>query len=62
MALQYTGINVGDSKSGVATSSSTTSKMVEVVVNESLVLTKQDVLRALDNIKASMAEGVYPHS
>lgn len=60
MAFYY-GLNKGDSEYAAVTStSSTTSKEIEIVVNNTNVTTKQELLTALTNLYNFVLKNNYP--
>lgn len=57
----YYGINEGDNEYQVATStSSTTSKDVEIVVNNTTVTDRQSLLTAITNLYNAIVRNQYP--
>lgn len=56
----YYGVNAGDSAHAAAVSSSTTSKDVEIVVNQTNVTSKQQLILALENLLIFVVENGYP--
>lgn len=51
MATQFFGINRGEQATAVTTGTSTTSKAVELAVNDAVSLTRKEVLDKLDQIR-----------
>ena len=56
----YYGVNAGDSEFNAAVSSSTTSKDVEIVVNQTNVVTKQALLNAIEVLENWITKNGYP--
>ena len=56
----YYGVNAGDSEFASAVSASTTSKDVEIVVNQTNVTSKEQLLLALENLMNFIIKNGYP--
>ena len=56
----YYGVNAGDSEFSAAVSASTTSKDVEIVVNQTKVTSKEQLILALDNLLNLIVKNGYP--
>lgn len=56
----YYGVNAGDSEFQAVVSSSTTSKDVEIVVNQTNVATKEKLLLAVENLHNFILKNGYP--
>lgn len=54
MANAYVGLNRGQNINDIVENTSTNSTDVELRIDQSKSLTKEEVLRALDNIKAAL--------
>lgn len=63
MATRYYGLSRGETLTYVAEGSSTTSKTLEVTINDAVGWTKGEVMVALDQIKRHIMErGATPNS
>jgi len=60
MATVYYGVNRGGHDENVVIATSTTSKNVELVVNEGVVLSRQELFEALQAIKNQITKQNYP--
>jgi len=60
MATVYYGVNRGGHDEDVAIATSTTSKNVELVVNEGVVLSRVELLEALQAIENAIIKQNYP--
>jgi hypothetical protein len=56
----YYGVNAGDSEFSAAVGSSTTSKDVEIVVNQTNVPTKQQLMNAIEVLENWITKNNYP--
>lgn len=56
----YYGVNAGDSEYAAAVGSSTTSKDVEIVVNQTNVVSKQALLNAIEVLENWITKNGYP--
>lgn len=56
----YYGVNAGDSEFQAVVSSSTTSKDVEIVVNQTNVVSKEKLLLAVENLHNFILKNGYP--
>ena len=56
----YYGLNAGDSEFSAAVSASTTSKDVEIVVNQTNVTSKEQLLLAIENLMNFIIKNGYP--
>lgn len=60
MATVYYGVNRGGHDEDVVVNTSTTSKNVELVINEGVVLSRVEVLEALQAIENAIIKQNYP--
>lgn len=60
MATVYYGVNRGGHDEDVVVDTSTTSKSVELVVNEGVVLSRVELLEALQAIENAIIKQNYP--
>lgn len=60
MATVYYGINRGAHTETATADTSTTGKSVEIVVNSSVVLTKQELFEAIESLEAFILQQNYP--
>lgn len=56
----YYGVNAGDSEYSAVVSSSTTSKDIEIVVNQTNVTSKAQLIVALENLLNFVVKNGYP--
>lgn len=55
MAKAYVGVNNGSGVSGVLTGTSTTSAAVEIVIDDTKIMSRREAYVAIDQIKAFLA-------